>query len=181
MFIPEQPNEAQQVPFFDDVTGEGGWQGHGTSKSIDTLKAEIISSIARLGGLVSGFQRGTFQISGQERDGFQIHYSIETPDGSMVPGRIDVAALPIKKVASRRKSEKTRREKSLRMALYMLRQAMDGLWFLQQLSPGYAPMMPWMIGKGGKTISQLWAESPVMSNLLPDPGEAFVEGEVCAR
>ena len=72
-----------------------------------------------------------------------------------------------------------KKEKALKMALYMLRISLDGMWFMQQLSPGYAPLMPWMIAnQEGKTVSQLWAESSVMNNLLP-PGESeFVEGEV---
>ena len=65
------------------------------------------------------------------------------------------------------------------MALYMVKQALDGVWFLQQLSPGYAALMPWMIGKDNKTISQLWADSPIMSRLLPESTrkESFVDGE----
>lgn len=65
------------------------------------------------------------------------------------------------------------------MALYMLRQGLSGLWFLQQLSPGYAALMPWMLtsGKNGeKTITQLWSESQSFSNLLPPGNAEFVEG-----
>ncbi len=64
------------------------------------------------------------------------------------------------------------------MALYMLRNALDGNWFLQQLSPGFAPLLPWMLEeKSGKTITQLWSESVSIGNLLPVPGDEFVEGE----
>jgi hypothetical protein len=60
----------------------------------------------------------------------------------------------------------------------MLRNSFDGLWFLQQLSPGFAPLMPFMLADGNMTVSQLWSESSMMSNLLP-PGEGdFVEGQV---
>jgi hypothetical protein len=64
------------------------------------------------------------------------------------------------------------------MSLYMLRTALDGTWFLQQLSPGYAPLMPWMLVDGEHTITQLWQESSIMRNLLP-PGETdfVVEGQ----
>jgi hypothetical protein len=177
-FIPEnQRRTPADVPYFDDVTSEGGWQGHSTGKSLETLKSEVIAAIGRLGGLVVGFQRGTFLIGARKREGFQIHYAIEGPDGSMFRGRIDVAALPVRDTSRLRRSLHTRREKALKMALYMLRMALDGTWFLQQLSPGYAPLMPWMLAQDGKTVTQLWSESAMMNNLLP-PGESdFVDGD----
>src|SRR3989304_4432601 len=177
-FIPEQPSEAVKVPFFDDVNLKDGWQGHTTTKSIDTLKSEIAKSISRIGGIVSGFQHGIFMIGDRKREGYQIHYAINSENGSIVPGRLDIAALPVKETRRSYKIINKKREASLRMALYMIRNAIDGLWFLQQLSPGYAPLMPWMLAKGGKTISQLWAESSVMNKLIP-PGESdFIEGEI---
>lgn len=178
-FIPDTSNnKSVEVPYFDDVTSDSGWQGQTTSKSIETLKSEIMSSINRLGGLVTGFQRGQFIVGSQKRDGFRLTYVVETPTGQMVPGRIDIAALPVKGDHSLRRSYETRREKSLKMALYMLRTALDGTWFLQQLSPGYSALMPWMLASGEKTISQLWGESPVMARLLPPAENDFVDGAV---
>jgi len=175
-FIPDK-KEAQAVPYFDDVDSSEGWQGHATSKSVTTLKAEIVKSITRLGGVVSGFQSGQFMIDDKRRDGFQIHYAIGQPGQGMLPGRLDVAALPVRKTY-RHGQEAKRREQSLRMALYMTRNAIDGLWFLQMLSPGYAPLMPWMLARGDKTISQLWSETSTMALLLPPGDSEFVEGEI---
>jgi hypothetical protein len=177
-FIPEQPGgEAQAVPFFDDVTSEGGWQGHSTGKSLDTLKSEVMVSMNRLGGLVSGFQKGVFQTLPVSRDGFRIHYVVERLDGGMMRGRLDIAALPVRTTRRAQKSLTSYREKSLKMALYMLRNALDGSWFLQQLSPGFAPLLPWMIEeRTGKTITQLWTESSALRALMPPEGE-FIEGE----
>ena len=59
-FIPQQ-TEAIKVPYFEDATREEGWQDYSTTKSVKTLQAEISSAIGRLGGVVSGFQRGLFQ------------------------------------------------------------------------------------------------------------------------
>lgn len=177
-FIPDQPKvSALSVPYYDDVTGDKGWQGQSTTKTVKVLQSEIIGAIARLGGNVTSFQRGTFQTGNQTREGYRLHYTIEASDGAMIPGRIDIAALPIKQDWKLQRSLDTRKDKSLRMCLYMLRIALDGTWFLQQLSPGYAPLMPWMLAPGSdKTITELWQESSVMSNLLP-PGETdFVEG-----
>lgn len=176
-FIPEQASESQSVPYFDDVTKEAGWQGQATTKSIKTLQAEIIESISRLGGLVINFQRGSFQAEAS-RDGFRIHYVVQATDGRQVPGRIDIAALPIKTDWSLRRSEDKRRDQSLKMALYMLRMGLDGTWFLQQLSPGYSALVPFMLGPGEKTLSQLWSESSIMNNLLPPGDGDFIDGQV---
>jgi hypothetical protein len=133
-----------------------------------TLQSEVTQSISRLGGLVISFQKGAFQ--GEViRDGFRIHYAITATDGHQVPGRIDIAALPAY-------SDK-RRDASLRMALYMLRVALDGTWFLQQLSPGYSALVPFMLVKDDKTLSQMWSESSIMNNLLPPGEDEFTEGE----
>lgn len=45
------------------------------------------------------------------------------------------------------------------------------------IDSGYSALVPFMIGPGERTISELWAES-VMSNLLPPGEEEFVEGEI---
>lgn len=179
-FIPEQPKAVVKVPYFDDVTEKDGWQGMATGKSIERLQDEIKSVIARLGGLVVSFQRGTFVTETQKREGYQLHYMLEGQDERMYPGRIDIAALPVKENYSLQRSLSIRREKSLKMALYMLRNALEGTWFLQQLSPGYAPLMPWMLADKTSTITELWARSAVMSNLLP-AGEEFVEGTYSER
>lgn len=178
-FVPQQPrSETQDVPYFDDVTGENGWQGHSTGKSLGTLKSEVITAIGRLGGSVLNFQRGTFLVGNRKREGFQIHYVVERiSDGAIFHGRIDIAALPVRDEHRLRRSLARRQERSLKMALYMLRMALNGSWFLQHLSPGYAPLMPWMLAQEGETITQLWSKSALMTNLLP-PGESdFVEGE----
>ena len=170
-FIPEQPKEAAEVPFYDDVSAPDGWQGHSTGKSIQILQAEITQAMARLGGMVTGFQKGAFG----ERGGFRIHYTVARPDGTLWPGRMDIAALPVKNISSRRRSFETRLEKSLKMSLYMVRNALDGSWFLQQLSPGFVPLMPWMIvpGEDGKNFTELMTER----GLLALPEGDVVEGE----
>jgi hypothetical protein len=177
-FVPEQPKDIQQVPYFDDVTKEAGWQGQATEKNIATLQSEIIVAIGRLGGLVTGFQKGTFDTGKVKREGFRIHYAVEASDGSHVPGRIDIAALPVRPDTTRSNSIDRRRQASLKMALYMLRMALDGTWFLQQLSPGYAALVPFMLGQGDKTLSQMWSESPIMNRLLPPGEEEFIDGEI---
>lgn len=180
-FIPKTGEHSQEVPYFDEVKGDAGWRGHGTSKSMIALKAEVSQSLARLGGQVNGFVRGSYEMeNGESRDGFQIHYSIEDANANLHSGRIDVAALPVREPKRRsgyRDTMERRREQTLKMCLFMIRDALDGQWFLQMLSPGYAALMPWMLAKGDKTITELWSESATMRQLLP-PKDSKFEGEV---
>ena len=108
--------------------------------------------------------------------------TVEAKGGKMVPGRFDFATLPVRQKSrrSRAGSLERQKEKSLKMGLFMTRDALTGLWFLQVLSPGFAPLMPWMLvgsGKKARTITQLWSESPVMKQLLPPEDSEFEEDE----
>lgn len=164
-FIP-QNQEAKKVPYFEDVAGKSseGWEGHESEKSIDRLKNEVAEAIGRLGGFVSHYQSGDFEIGDMRRSGLRLFYSL-----GGVPARIDIAALPVRRPSNR--------ERSLKMALYMLRDGLRGLWFFQQLSPGYAPLMPFMIADNeGHTVSQLWAGREI-GKLLPPSASEFIEGE----
>jgi hypothetical protein len=176
-FVSEkQEKKVDEVPFFEDADAANGWAGQSTGKSIETLKAEIIAHIGKLGGLVTGFEKGSF--SG--RAGYRIHYAIETEKGQHVPGYIDVASLPLKPVKTRYHyrnrvdPEATRMDKSMRMALYNVAMCLGSLWKLQRLSPGFAPLMPFMImdRSGGRNLTQLWSETSVLKQLMP-PKEDF--------
>jgi len=172
-FIPEQPKNSVDIVYFDDVKSVDGWKGQTTTKDIRRLTNEVIESLVRLGGIVIGIQRGTFKIQSKDREGFRLNYAVHASDGSLVPGQLDIAALPVKD-----KWNDKKKQQSLKMSLFMLRDALDGTWFLQQLSPGYSALMPWMLTDNGQTISERWAESQVMNRLLP-PGESeFVDGEI---
>ena len=175
-FIPEQSKKAADVPYFEDARSSDGWKGQATEKSIERLKSEITQAISRLGGTVQGFQRGKFLIGKVEREGFQVSYFIETFTGKLFNGRVDIAALPNRLNPIR--SLDKRREQSLKMALFMFRDAMDGLWFMQQLSPGYSGLIPWMLQDGtDKTLTQLWTENAMMDNLLPPGDSDFVDAD----
>lgn len=179
MFTPkQQQSQSVTVPYFEDARASDGWQGQSTTKTLDKLQDEIRAALGRMGGAVSGFQSGTFNVNGQVREGYQIHYAIHTANGGWAGGRFDVAALPIRTKRGNARAVKARQDAALKMALYMACRAIEGMWFLQQLSPGYAPLMPWMLNDKGETVSELWARSSVMSNLLPPPDAEFVEGVI---
>lgn len=176
-FIPEQQESSKEVPFYEDATSIDGWQGQSTEKTLERLKSDLVTSISRLGATVSAFQKGSFQAGDKKREGFRIFYTVESPTGKMIPGRIDIAALPVKNEYRTQRTYGSRCEKSLKMALFMLKISVDGLWFLQQLSPGFAGLMPFMLMDEKRTVSQVWMESRTMSNLLPPADADFIDGE----
>jgi hypothetical protein len=165
-FVPDQ-TEAKKVPYFEDAKREDGWQGHTTTKTVERLKKEIEKALMLLGGVVVNFQQGTYQIDGQSRQGFQVYYAV-----AGMPARLDIAALPVRDNWNAKK-----KDQSLKMALYMLAEGLNGAWLMQQLVPGYNPMIPLMLGEGDKTISQLWSERSSMGKLLPPPETEFIEAE----
>ena len=172
--------EAKEVPFFKDTTSKGGWAGHTTDKSIDKLQFEVKEAISLLGGTVTGFMKGTF--SGKNpRDGYRVHYIMQSPNG-MVQGKMEIAALPIEKKPwmslAQKKAKERKREQALKMALFLLRDSLKGMWYLQQLSPGFAALMPFMIvNDAGETITQLWSRQAEFTNLLPS-GESEFEADI---
>lgn len=164
-FIQDSRDERREIPYFEDVSGRDGWAGHESEKSLDKLKAELAEAIGLLGGYVLHYKRGVFELEDKARLGFQLFYTIER-----AAARLDIAALPVRSPRNG--------EKSLKMAVYMLRDAFKGLWYFERLSPGFAPLMPFMIAdKEGNTVSQVWAKESKIGNLLPAPGSEFVEGE----
>jgi hypothetical protein len=175
-FIPNQEEEVV-VPYWDDVTAEEGWKGRETEKSLDKLKREVTESISRLGGNVTRFIQGTFVIGEHQRGGFVIEYYVPVPNSEVFRGRISVAALPVRPEDFRvRTPVQKRMERSLKLALFNVRDALDSSRILQILSPGYNPLVPFMLGTGDKTISQLWEER-IIGKMLPPPDADFVEGE----
>jgi len=168
------------VPYNDEARSQDGWQGQGTSLSLQTLQSHVTQAMSRLGGVIHGFQRGSYLIGDVQRAGVQIHYSIEGPNGKMAYGRMDIAALPVKEPAQRHGWKQTlarRHDASLRMALYNVAQALRAQWVLKQLNPSYIPLMPWLLAGKNRTVSELYAESGYTKKLMPPKAEAFVEGE----
>ena len=166
-FIPEDTVEEQSVPYYQDADKANGWAGHTTGKTIKSLQREIRLSMERLGGHITGFKSGTFTTQQKKREGFQVHFILELPGDDAKMGRLDIAALPVRAKYDWQEPKKTHREKSLRMALFMLRDYLNGLWYIRQLSPGFATLMPFIIdSKSGKTFSQLWGEGVDISHQL---------------
>lgn len=179
-FIPDGPTKAEPVPNFENARSEDGWQGQGTTKSLDRLKAELMEAITRAGGMVTAFTPGAWGEPPFQRPGYRIKFALERDGGAMHPGQLDIAALPCKQPdRASKKGGVTNKEASLRMALYMARNAFDGLWFLRQLSPGFVPLLSWLLDdRTGKTLTQLYGMAGNFAHLLPAGDADFVEGEI---
>lgn len=172
---------AMDVPYMDEARAADGWQGQGTTLSYERLKSQIADAISRLGGVVHRFQRGDYVMEGGlTRAGLQIHYSLEGPGGAMVYGRLDVAALPTKRPKQRDRGGsifRGRQEKALTMAMYNMAAVLRAQWVLKQLNPGYVPLLPWLLDKKGRTLTQSYADAGMSPALMPPKGD-WIEGEV---
>jgi hypothetical protein len=169
----------KEVVFFEDAKVEDGWGGYRTRKTIETLKQEVREALRRLGGQIDSFQQGRFPIGEHTRDGYRIRFSVERFDGVYLPGQLDVVALPVRAKSRKTIGVSTKQKQSLKMALFMLRDALKGQWFFKKLSNDYAPLLPFMLGPGEKTMSHMWLvanDTPLLAAVATE-GE-FVEAEI---
>ena len=175
-FIPDEHGQDYDVPFFDEVSSKDGWKGQSTDKSIETLRAEISAEIGRMHGTMTGWMRGEYEMDGGAiRPGVEIKYQVVTGEGQAFEGRIAITALPYEVSEGRMDSDRINRkraEKSLRMGLFNVRDALQSSRIMETLSPGYAALMPWLlVGGNDKTVSELWAEQGMGQRALPVPDE----------
>ena len=173
-FKPETDSELK-IPFFDDVSAADGWEGHTTSKSIDTLKSELSINLARLNCIVTGVLSGSYG----DRLGYQIHFAIKLPEGGMAPSRLDIACLPVSPKRRRRGyGTDPRIEGTKKMALFMVNKALKGMFFFSVLAPGFIPFMSLMLDNKQRTLGQVWIEQGKLAALMPPKNTVFEEGEV---
>jgi hypothetical protein len=167
-FIPESDDKKIEVPFFEDIDQAGGWAGQGTRKDEIQLQAEVSAAVGRLGGMVTGWRRGQLG----NRYGYQMYYSVQTPDGTLLPGRIQVFALPIR-TDEDRQGFPTMKKKALLMSLYNLRDMLENQWRMQQLIPKYFALLPFMLDPGrDETFTERWVAEMSVANLLPEPSDS---------
>lgn len=160
-------NDPFDVPYYEEVDSGGGWVGHTTGQSIDDLEQEVKVAMARIGAVITTFQEGVFGGGSKKpREGYLINYSLASPSGEIMYGRVKIAALPVKiyngSNIRKQGGYETKKEKSLKMALYMFRNSINGMWYLEKLSPGYMPLMPWMLNeKTDMTWGELFIRNQV--------------------
>src|SRR5574342_1064675 len=112
-FEPEG-RKSSEAPFFEDISGDVGYRGYSTQKSIEKLQSEVTNAISNLGGYIINVQRGKFiDERGRSRFGFVFVFTIAGPgERSTVMAEIKVAAFPMRKWSAKQEDQ------SKKMALY---------------------------------------------------------------
>ena len=160
-FIPDERDELN-VPYFEDASSMLGVIGHSTQRSEQELRIEIERAMAHLGATVSFFQPGKFG----DRYGYRIEFLWRG-----AKGRIDVAALPLKK------ETEGRIKKCKRQALFSVMHKLQGQFNSQLNMPGDVPLVPYMLDASGKTLIEAMRERDELP-ALPEPEDKdIVEGE----
>lgn len=156
-FIPDKTEIGKKsVPWFDDQS-DSKIPGRGTRKDVTDLQGEIIELMGHLGAGGVAFMPGTHPGT-PKRYGFQLHFNING-----VPGRIDVAALPIKNETPNKK------DRALAQALYLVRDWLEAEVFSSVYRPGAVALLPFLIGEGGQTVTETFISSgrlPLLTNVI---------------
>lgn len=182
-FEPEGKPKSE-VPYFEDISGDVGYRGYSTGKSIEKLQSEVTNAIANLGGYLLNVQRGKFTDDrGRGRFGFVFLFSIAGPGGTgTVMAEIKVAAFPLRKWSANKE------EQAKKMVLFVLRDWLVSMFNFQKVTPTeVATLIPFMLDKHGDTLSDAWISGKITPGLLlpgnaqqPESGMDIVDGEEVA-
>src|SRR5574341_872883 len=141
-FIPEKPRVlAAHVPYFEDIQASEV-RGYSVTKPQKYYQNNITELLIELGAMGVMFQAGTFPTV-PERFGYQIKFHL-----GGIPGRIDCAALPIRSYKDHKK------DRALAQALYLVQEWLKAEIDTKVYRPGAIPLMPYLIGAGGKTVTE---------------------------
>lgn len=163
-FIPDDMDVKEPtIPWFEDSSQELGIKGHRTNKSIEELKTEIKAAMSKLGGGVTNFLTGRFETT-PERYGYEVTFAYGNREG-----KIEVAALPIKK------DTPSKRKQALKQALYTVREMLEAQFNSRFSTPGAAPLVPYLLDDKGMTLAEnlsISANIPLLSPpIRPEPEE----------
>ena len=146
-FIPDTiAVQAKPVPFFEDSVMQD-IPGRGTKKKVSALQGEVVDLMARLGGSSVQFVPGIYE-DGRKRYGFQLLFWLGN-----VQGRMDCAALPLRSETVHKK------DRALAQALYLLRDELRAMVHVSVYKPGAVPLVPYLIGPDGKTVTEWLVET----------------------
>lgn len=152
-FIPDFKVPAPSVPYFEDGV-KLKIPGRATSKSVEQLQLEISKILLQIGAFNTRFVSGEFP-GAPKRYGFRIYFQYVSS-----PGRIDVAALPM-----RRELPHVKRD-ALEQALFLFRNKIEAEYYASIYEPGSLPLVGYLIGRDGQTVT----ESLVANGNLPALG-----------
>lgn len=162
-FEPEDAKTAPEAPYFEDISGDMGYKGMYTEKSLERLQGEVTNAISNLGGYIVNVQRGKFiDEKGRGRFGYVFVFTISGPGGNgQMMAEVKVAAFPL------RKWNKNKEEQAKKMALYVLRDWLQSLFNFQKFTPTpVATLIPFMLDRDGDTLSDAWISGKITPGLL---------------
>lgn len=146
-FIPEAPRAPElSVPFFEDNLLDKTVPGRGVEKPVEYYQKQIRELMLKLGAALVQFTPGTFPTQ-PKRYGYLITFSLNG-----IQGRIECAALPM------RSETATRKDRALAQALFLLRTWLEGEVYSAVYRPGAIPLVPFLIGNDGKTVTEALLE-----------------------
>jgi hypothetical protein len=108
----------------------------------------VIQMLARLGAASVQFVPGTYDDGPRTRFGFRVVFWY-----GATQGRIDCAALPLRVDTPRQ------RDRALAQALYLLRDELQAMVHSQIYKPGSVPLVPYLIGPNGQTVTEYLVET----------------------
>lgn len=174
-FTPESPKKSgfdlYDVPYYED-SSDKKVAGHSTTKSIGTLKSEVVELLSRLGADSSIFVLGKYQVGKYSRWGYKIDFNLEG-----LPGQLLVAALPLKNETD------VRRDKALRQALFLIRDMLASEYHSSMYRPGVIPLVPYLLVEKDKTAMQMFIETsniPLLASgeFVDEDGSQIIDGEI---
>jgi len=152
-FIPDKLEiTGTGITYFEDQLGDT-IPGRGVHKPIGYYQNRISDRLMQLGAGAIVFSPGTFPTS-PERYGFLITFSLNG-----IPGRIEVAALPIHHETPNRK------DRALAQALYNVGEWLQFEIYGTIFKPGSVPLVPYLVGAGGKTVTETLVETQMLPML----------------
>lgn len=154
-FIPDVPKIAVlKVPYYED-SKEHDVPGRGVKLTVNQYQWQIMNLLLKLGAGAVIFLPGTYPTE-PKRYGFQLQFSLNG-----IPGRFDIAALPL------RSETAVKKDRALAQALYQV-----GNWLEAEVNsatyrPGAVALVPFLIGAGGKTVTEEMVERGVLVDIHP--------------
>ena len=144
-----------KVPYFEDSQAHQV-AGRATTKTLARLQGEVTDALARLGASSIQFVPGIYD-GDRRRYGFQVRFFY-----GPVPGRIDCAALPL------RRETAIKKDRALAQALYLLRMELEAAANAALYKPGSIPLVPYLIGSTGQTVTEALIASQALPPTLGD-------------
>lgn len=146
-FTPSQVDQQVRVPLFEDARADFApyySSGTRTDKSRVTVKEAqqaVSAELAKLDGAIRNFQEGYFDLAGQKRWGYNIHFFYQA-----MPGILRVAGLPI------RAETPSKKDGVLVQALLNVRDWIKALVTQQTFSPDRSALIPYLLVDGERTL-----------------------------